>query len=64
MTAPTNGSVLPSKPRKNESLVSTVRIISDLTLRDIEKLYNVNFSQDTESYYSNRYGRTLKKNTD
>ena len=63
MTAPTNGPVLPSKSSEEESLLNSVKIISDLTRRDIEKLYNVNFSHGSESYYSNRYGRTLRKNT-
>ena len=46
------------------SLVNTVRILSDITRKDIEKSYNISDTQDTRAYYSNRYGWTLRKDTE
>ena len=43
------------------SLSNTVRILSDITRRDIEKSYNINSSHGTEAYYSDRYGWTLRR---
>ena len=65
MTALTNR----QKPIKNlsskkDSLVDTVKIFSDITRRDIENSYNINDTQGTEAYYSNRYGWTLRRTID
>jgi hypothetical protein len=49
---------------KKDSLVDTVKIFSDITRRDIEKSYNINDTQGTEAYYSNRYGWTLRRTID
>ena len=49
---------------KTDSLVDSVRILSDITRRDIEKSYNINNNQGTEAYYSNRYGETLRRTID
>ena len=49
---------------KEGSLVSTVRILSDITRKDIEKSYNILETQGTRAYYSNRYGWTLRRNTE
>ena len=46
------------------SLVNTVRILSDITRKDIEKSYNISDTQDTRAYYSNRYGWTLRRDTE
>ena len=46
---------------KEGSLVSTVRILSDITRKDIEKSYNISDTQGTRAYYSNRYGWTLRR---
>ena len=46
---------------KNDSLVDSVKILSDITRRDIEKSYNIDNFQNTEAYYSNRYGWTLRR---
>ena len=46
---------------KTDSLVDSVRILSEFTRRDIEKSYSINETQGTEAYYSNRYGWTLRK---
>ena len=45
----------------DNSLVDSVKILSDITRKDIEKSYNIDISQNTEAYYSNRYGWTLRK---
>ena len=47
--------------KQKDSLVDSVRILSDFTRRDIEKSYSINETQGTEAYYSNRYGWTLRK---
>ena len=49
---------------KEGSLVNTVRILSDITRKDIEKSYNILETQDTRAYYSNRYGWTLRRDID
>jgi len=47
-----------------DSLVDSVKILSDITRRDIEKLYSIDNTNGTEAYYSNRYGWTLRKTID
>ena len=65
MTTPTNDiNILESQVNTNDSMVDSVRILSDITRRDIEKSYNVNETQSTEAYYSNRYGWTLRRTID
>jgi len=49
---------------KQHSLVNSVRILSEVTRRDIEKSYNIEKTQGTEAYYSNRYGWTLRRIVD
>ena len=49
---------------KEGPYVNTVRILSDITRKDIEKSYNILDTQDTRAYYSNRYGWTLKRDTE
>ncbi len=49
---------------KEGSLVNTVRILSDITRKDIEKSYNILDTQGTKAYYSNRYGWTLRRDTE
>ena len=49
---------------KEGSFVNTVRMLSDITRKDIEKSYNILETQDTRAYYSNRYGWTLRKDTE
>ena len=43
------------------SLVNSVRILSEITQRDIGKSYNSSDVKNTRTYYSNRYGETLKR---
>ena len=49
---------------KEGSHVNTVRILSDITRKDIEKSYNILDTQGTRAYYSNRYGWTLRRDTE
>ena len=49
---------------KEGSLVNTVRILSDFTRKDIEKSYNILDTKGTRAYYSNRYGWTLRRDTE
>ena len=49
---------------KEGSLVNTVRILSDFTRKDIEKSYNISDTQGARAYYSNRYGWTLRRDTE
>ena len=49
---------------KEGSLVNTVRMLSDITCKDIEKSYNILDTQGTRAYYSNRYGWTLRRDTE
>ncbi len=49
---------------KEGSLVNTVRILSDITRKNIEKSYNILDTQGTRAYYSNRYGWTLRRDSE
>ncbi len=42
---------------KEGSLVNTVRMLSDITRKDIEKSYNFLETQSARTYQSNRYGK-------
>ena len=46
------------------SLIDSVRVLSDITRRDIEKSYNLDKTNGTEAYYSDRYGWTLRRTID
>ena len=46
------------------TLVNSVKILSDISLRDIGRLSNTNGTQNTEAYYSNRYGTILRRTID
>ena len=62
MTAPAKQNTRPENQiNKEDTLVDTVRILSHITRRDIEKSYNNDSINGTEAYYSNRYGWTLKR---
>jgi hypothetical protein len=50
--------------KTNESMVDSVRILSDMTLEGIEKSYNLDTIRGTEAYYSGRYGWTLRRSID
>ena len=65
MTAPAKGQIRPSNlSTKEGSLVNTVRMLSEITRKDIEKSYNILDTQGTRAYYSNRYGWTLRRDTE
>ena len=40
------------------------RLFADVTKKDIEKSYNIESTEGTEAYYSNRYGWTLRRAID
>ena len=44
-----------------DSLEDSIRFLADLTRKEIEKTYNINSTNGTETYYSNRYGWSLRK---
>ena len=50
--------------KEEGSLVNSVRMLSDITRKDIEKSYNISDTQGTRAYYSNRYGWTLRRDTE
>jgi len=50
--------------KTSESMVDSVRILSDMTRRDIEKSYNLDTIRGTEAYYSGRYGWSLRRSID
>ena len=65
MTAPANqktSSVNISS--QTVSQIDSIKILSDLTRRDIEKSYNIGNTNGTEAYYSNRYGWSLRRTVD
>ena len=55
---------LDNRSSEQHSLVESVRILSDITRKDIEKSYNVDSTYGTEAYYSNRYGWMLRRTVD
>ena len=62
MTASSNQvNISENQNNNNESMVDSVKILSDITRRDIEKSYNLDTIRGTEAYYSSRYGWTLRK---
>ena len=50
--------------KTEESMVDSVKILSNITKRDIEKSYNLDTIRGTEAYYSGRYGGTLRRSID
>ena len=55
---------LNNQSSEKDSLVNSVRILSDITRRDIEKSLNFPDVQNAGNYFSNRYGETLKRTID
>ena len=47
--------------QKKTNEVDIIKVLSDFTRQDIEKSYNIESTNGTEAYYSNRYGWTLRK---
>ena len=50
--------------KTEESMVDSVKILSNITKRDIEKSYNLDTIRGTEAYYSGRYGWSLRRSID
>tara|TARA_B100001750_G_scaffold185886_1_gene154987 strand:- start:115 stop:312 length:198 start_codon:yes stop_codon:yes gene_type:complete len=65
MTTPTSKNIpLDNYTDEKDSQIDSVRILSDIKRRDIEKSYKIDGIDGTEAYYSNRYGWTLKRTID
>jgi|ETN07SMinimDraft_1059922.scaffolds.fasta_scaffold13154_4 hypothetical protein len=65
MTTPSNQmNTSGTRLKTDESMVDSVKILSDMTRRDIEKSYNLDTIRGTEAYYSGRYGWTLRRSID
>ena len=65
MTTPTNQmNTSGTRLKTDDSMVDSVKILSDMTRRDIEKSYNLDTIRGTEAYYSGRYGWTLRRSID
>lgn len=65
MVTPSNQTnIIENQINSNDSMVDSVRILSDITRRDIEKSYNLDTIRGTEAYYSSRYGWTLRRTVD
>ena len=65
MTTPSNQtSIFKNRVNSSDSMVDSVRILSDITRKDIEKSYNLDTIRGTEAYYSSRYGWTLRRTVD
>ena len=56
--------IIDNQVNKGESMVDSVKILSEFTKKDIEKSYNLDTIRGTEAYYSSRYGWTLRKTVD
>ena len=63
MTVSSNKSKIKSTGN-NDTKLESVKILSDIAKKDIEKSYNLEDVKGTEAYYSNRYGWTLRKSID
>ena len=62
MAASANKNIrLDNQTGEADSLHDSIKILSDITRRDIEKSFNIDSIDGTEAYYSNRYGWTLKR---
>ena len=65
MTTPSSQlNISGTRLKTSESMGDSVRILSDMTRRDIEKSYNLDTIRGTEAYYSGRYGWTLRRSID
>jgi len=53
-----------NKSNNDNSMVDSVKILSEFTRKDIEKSYNLDTIKGTEAYFSNRYGWTLRRTID
>jgi hypothetical protein len=60
-TLPNQMNIAEKTINNDNSIVDSVKILSEFTKKDIEKSYNLNTIKGTEAYFSNRYGWTLRK---
>ena len=63
-TSPNQTNISETLLKTDESMVDSVKILSNMTKRDIEKSYNLDTIRGTEAYYSGRYGWTLRRSID
>ena len=62
MTTSTNQMNITNNESNNDnSMVDSVKVLSEFTRKDIEKSYNLDTIKGTEAYFSNRYGWTLRR---
>ena len=61
MTKKNNQINIKKKLGANNQILDSIKILSDFTRKDIEKSFNLEMVKDTEAYFSNRYGWTLRK---
>ena len=65
MTNSINSMNITDKNLNNDnSMVDSVKVLSEFTRKDIEKSYNLDTVKGTEAYFSNRYGWTLRRTID
>jgi|TARA_B110001454_G_scaffold44578_1_gene43594 hypothetical protein len=53
-----------NESNNDNSMVDSVKVLSEFTRKDIEKSYNLDTIKGTEAYFSNRYGWTLRRTID
>ena len=53
-----------NESNNDNSMVDSVKVLSEFTRKDIEKSYNLDTVKGTEAYFSNRYGWTLRRSID
>ena len=53
-----------NESNNDNSMVDSVKVLSEFTRKDIEKSYNLDTVKGTEAYFSNRYGWTLRRTID
>ena len=49
--------------KQEHSLEKSIEILSEMTKKDIQRLYNLESFSDIKAAYTNRYGWSLKKTT-
>ena len=65
MTNTTNQKNIKGNNTNNDnSMVDSVKILSEFTKKDIEKSYNLDKIKGTVAYFSNRYGWILRRTKD
>ena len=65
MTTSTNQmNIAENQSNNDNSMVDSVKVLSEFTRKDIEKSYNLDTVKGTEAYFSNRYGWTLRRTID